>query len=236
MKQTLAVVLVIVVVAIIGFAGFWIGRSGAPAPQARNAIAIAPSGAQSTPSVSDTASAPTAPEQGKVAPKRVQSTYVPQADTSAMQPDATTVPADKQTDQSKNGRPAAELFAEILTDDVKKSAFPDPTIAAHQAMLNETPDPDWSQQAAQQLRDYLASQLGNRFEYPLVQCGQDLCEIQAASFFGGDSVADQYDFQVVENSMPLQPWWTTLQFDQLSGRFSSSKNHRVLAIVMVTRK
>jgi hypothetical protein len=238
MKQSVAVFLVMAIVAGVGFAGFWFGRSGAPTSQARNEIAVGPTADQNTSTVSGPTNVPTIPEQQKAPPKRLQSTYVPQGDSRAQQEAAaTTAPATKDHDQPpKNGRPAAELFAEIETDDVKKSAFPDPIITAHQAMLNETPDPDWSQTAAQQLRDYLAAQLGNRFEYPLVQCGQDLCEIQAASFFGGDSDADERDFQTAENGMPLQPWWTTLQFDQFSTRFSSSKNGRILAIVMVTRK
>ena len=61
MKQTLAAVVVIVVVAAIGFAGFWIGRTGAPPLLTRNEIAIAPAVAQSTSSLSDPAASPTTP-------------------------------------------------------------------------------------------------------------------------------------------------------------------------------
>jgi hypothetical protein len=162
MKQGLAVLVVIVVIAAVGFGGFWIGRAGAPTASAGNEIAVSPAVAQSTSSVSAQAALPPIPEQEKIAPKRLQSSYVPQGGTSAQASTAT--PSDKNSDQpKKNGRPATELIAEIETDD-PKSVFQNPAVAAHQALLNETPDPDWSQIAAQQLRDYLAAQLGNRFE------------------------------------------------------------------------
>ena len=228
MKKSIAILVVLVVVAAIGFAGFWIGRSGSPTGQARNAIAVAPTLTQSTSGVSGPATVATVPGQEKVTPKRLQSTYVPQANTPNQQSTATEPPANHGNTQLPNpGRPAAELITAIETDD-PKSVFQNPAVAAHQAMLSEAPDPDWSQMAAQQLRDYLAAQLGNRFEYPLVQCGQDICEIQAASFVGGNSDADLRDFQDVDYNMQQQPWWTTLQFDQLSFQVQASKNGRHL--------
>src|ERR1700722_4202815 len=52
MKQGLAALAVIVVIAAVGFGGFWIGRAGAPTASAGNEIAVSPTVAQSTSSVS----------------------------------------------------------------------------------------------------------------------------------------------------------------------------------------
>lgn len=237
MKKNAAVFLVFAIVIALGFAGYWIGRTGSPVAQSKSPMA-APSVTQSKISAPSPAASPIAsvPEPDKRSPKILQSTYVPQGGSSDQQSAAAPAPPSKNGDPpSRNGKPAAELIAAIENDDTK-SAFPNPAIAAHQALLNEQSDPDWSQQAEQQLRDFLSAQLGNRFEYPLVQCGTDICEIQAASFVDGDSAADLRDFQRADSDMQLQPWWTTLQFDELTFQVQSSKNGRHLIIVFITRK
>jgi hypothetical protein len=175
------------------------------------------------------------PERRAAIRERMQSTYVPQAASS--QPTAPTAPSandqsDRQTTPKKS---AAEIISALESDD-HKSAFPNPSIAPHQVLLNETPDPDWSQAAAQQLRDYLAAELGNRFEYPLVQCGQDICEIQAATLPGSNRGVDVHDFQVSDENMHLQPWWSTLQFDELTFQVDSADDGIDVMIVFITRK
>ena len=131
-------------------------------------------------------------------------------------------------------RPAAEVLAEIVTDD-GSTAFPNPSAAAHQTLTSQSPDPDWSEEAAQQLRAYLTSQLGTRFEYPLIECGQSICEIQAASMHGGSLEDDGRDFQTVFSRMHAQPWWGRLQFDEqtLSVR---SKPKRAFFVGFITRQ
>jgi hypothetical protein len=173
-------------------------------------------------------------DAAKVAIKHLQSTYVPQA--AASVPSSTSSTASQQNDPPKAPqKSAADIIAALEADD-HKSAFPNPSIAPHQAMLNETPDPNWSQAAAQQLRDYLAEQLGNRFEYPLVQCGQDICEIQAATLPGSDRHVDVHDFQVADENMSQQSWWTSLQFDELTFQVDSEDDGRDVMIVFITRK
>lgn len=131
-------------------------------------------------------------------------------------------------------RPAAEVLAEMVTDD-GSTAFPNPSAVAHQTLTSQRPDPDWSERAAQQLRAYLMSQLGTRFEYPLIECGQSLCEIQAASMRGGSLEDDVRDFQTVFNQMHAQPWWDQLQFDEQTLSVQS-KPKRAFFVGFITRK
>ena len=133
-----------------------------------------------------------------------------------------------------NGKPASELIAAIENEE-GKSAFPNPAIAEHQTVTSETPDANWSQTAAPQLADYFESALGSRFEFPLVQCGHDICELQAASFVAGDSAIDMHDFQQVYHDMREQPWWTALELDEQTLEVQSSKNGRNLFICFITR-
>jgi hypothetical protein len=131
-------------------------------------------------------------------------------------------------------RPAAEVLAEMVTDD-GSTAFPNPSAEPHQTLTSQSPDPDWSERAAQQLRDYLTSQLGTRFEYPLIECGQNICEIQAASLRGGSLEDDERDFQTVFYQMHAQPWWDQLQFDETTLRVQS-KPKRAFFVCFITRK
>jgi len=131
-------------------------------------------------------------------------------------------------------RPAAEVLAEMVTDD-GSTAFPNPSAVAHQTLTSQSPDPDWSEEAAQQLRAYLTSQLDTRFEYPLIECGQSICEIQAASMRGGSLEDDVRDFQTVFNQMHAQPWWDQLQFDEQTLSVQS-KPKRAFFVGFITRK
>ena len=83
--------------------------------------------------------------------------------------------------------------------------------APHQAFQRKHADDLWSSAATDQLRRYLEEGLGTRFEFPELECRQDLCEIQAATV-NRASNDDAADFQHVINSMPQQPWWQTLGF------------------------
>ncbi len=234
MKQSIAVFVVLIVVAGVGFGGYWIGRNDAPVLESKVEHVVPPTVTLTNPAVPDQLPGASVPDAAPVPPKRVQSTYVPKG-TSA-QPASAAPQSDGQIDKQKIPRKSAAEFIAALEADDHKSAFPNPSIAPHQAMLNETPDPNWSQAAAQQLRDYLAEQLGNRFEYPLVQCGQDICEIQAATLPGSDRHVDVHDFQVADENMSLQPWWTSLEFDELTFQVDSEDDGRDVMIVFVTRK
>ena len=233
MKEKIIVLLVILIVACVGFGGYWLGRSNQPMVHVNNEPLLAtPVVNRETPQASD---ADSKTEAARVVAKRFQSTYVPQ--TAASAPASTASTATHQIDQPKvPQKSAADIIAALEADD-HKSAFPNPSIAPHQAMLSETPDPNWSQAATQQLKDYLAAQLGNRFEYPLVQCGQDICEIDAATLLGSDTNADVLDFQASDENMRLQPWWATLQFDELTFQVDTvDGDGRDVMIVFITRK
>ena len=169
----------------------------------------------------------------------MQSTYVPPAASKSESTDSKPAPAVAQVMHTaslpaNNGRPAAEFIAEFENDD-HKSAFPNPATALHQAVQSETPDQDWSQMAAQQLSDYLTATLGSRFEFPLIQCGQDICEIQAASFVTGNHSDDERDFQRVFAAMSQQSWWAAFQFDEQTLEVTGTKNGRVVFVGFVTR-
>jgi hypothetical protein len=131
-------------------------------------------------------------------------------------------------------RPAAEVLAEMVADD-GSTAFPNPSAEPHQTLTSQSPDPDWSEQAAQQLRDYFTTQLGTRFEFPMIACGQNICEIQAASLRDGSVENDVRDFQTVFYQMHAQPWWDQLQFDETTLRVQS-KPKRAFFVCFITRK
>ena len=84
-------------------------------------------------------------------------------------------------------------------------------------------------------RDYLAEQLGTRFEFPAVDCQADICEIQAAGYENGNLNADIHNFQMIVNAMHQQPWWNALGFDEQT-LSTTEKQGRPLFIVYITRK
>ena len=132
-------------------------------------------------------------------------------------------------------KPAAELFRPFVEDDPKKVFLP-PTVQFHAAVQSEPVDPQWSPLAADALSNYVSSQYGERFEMPLVDCRQDLCEIQIAGRIGGDSQADMRDIQQTMSLIKQQPWWTTLQFDQETGVVTMSSDGRVLLLWFFSRE
>lgn len=131
-------------------------------------------------------------------------------------------------------KPASQLLANFI-ERLGHSAFQSPITQGHTAMLAEQPDPSWSPAASNQLNQYLSQQLGDRFEFPVVQCQSNICEIQAAGFPGvsGDPAASA--FQEVVGKMHQQPWWSDLGFDEQILSVTDEEG-RMLFIVYVTRK
>jgi len=129
---------------------------------------------------------------------------------------------------------ASELLAKFI-ENSKDSVFQTPQSQGHAAMLAEEPDPQWSPVASGQLHDYLTQQLGDRFEFPVIECQTDICEIQAAGYANGNLDSDMRDFQMIVNNMHRQPWWNELGFDEQT-LSTTQKQARPLFIVYVTRK
>ena len=69
----------------------------------------------------------------------------------------------------------------------------------------------------------------------MIECGQSICEIQAASMRRGSLEDDVRDFQTVFNQMHAQPWWGQLQFDEQTLSVQS-KPKRAFFVGFITRK
>jgi hypothetical protein len=133
--------------------------------------------------------------------------------------------------------PAAKLLADAI-DEQRKSIWISPTTQGHDAVQAEAVDPDWSLQTNQQLRDYLSDQFGNRFEVPVVDCRENICELQAAGQLGGALDLDTADFQRAIMAMRDQPWWKAIGLDMttINVEVTSSPDGRPLFIVYIIRK
>ena len=129
---------------------------------------------------------------------------------------------------------ATEILAHYIDDDPTQVFLPN-SVQYHAAVQSEPIDPEWGPAASQAIRDYL-SKFGDRFEFPLIDCRQDLCELEAVGRLGSNSRDDLHDFQDALNSMRQQPWWSTFQFDQDTGLVSSSPDGRAIIIWFYSRK
>ena len=131
--------------------------------------------------------------------------------------------------------PAAELFSGFVDDDPHNVFLPS-SVQYHAAVQSETVDPAWGPAAAEALRNFVATQYGNRFELPLVDCRQDLCELRVAGQVGGDQLADMQDFQQLVERMKQEPWWSALEFDQQTGMIGTAPDGRALLLYFFSRK
>ena len=122
-----------------------------------------------------------------------------------------------------------------MQDDPTQVFLPE-SVRNHAAVQSEPVDPDWGPQASQAIRDYLTTLFGDRFEIALVDCRQDLCELEAAGRLGGNSSDDMRAFQEVIPGMKQQPWWSALEFDQETGVIGVSPDGRALFIYFFSRK
>jgi hypothetical protein len=153
---------------------------------------------------------------------------------------ATTGAADAQSDAASapgepTAKPALELFSGFVDDDPKNVFLP-PSVQYHAAVESETVDPAWGPAAADALRGYLTSRFGDRFELPLVDCRQDLCELRVAGQVGGDQITDMHDIQEAVRLMRQEPWWTALEFDQDTGLIGTATDGRALLLWFFSRK
>jgi len=131
--------------------------------------------------------------------------------------------------------PAAELFSGFVEDDPRNVFLPS-SVQYHAAVQSEAVDPAWGPAAAEALRTFVAAQYGNRFELPLVDCRQDLCELRVAGQVGGDQLADMQDFQQLVGQMKEEPWWSALEFDQQTGMIGTAPDGRALLLYFFSRK
>ncbi|MEO7432666.1 MAG: hypothetical protein ABIR62_11725 [Dokdonella sp.] len=132
-------------------------------------------------------------------------------------------------------KPASELFSGFVDDDPRNVFLPS-SVQYHAAVQSESVDPAWGPAAADALRTFVATQYGNRFELPLVDCRQDLCELRVAGQVGGDQLADMQDFQQLVEQMKQQPWWSALEFDQHTGMIGTAPDGRALLLYFFSRK
>jgi hypothetical protein len=146
------------------------------------------------------------------------------------QTSATAVPDSQPVRKS-----AEEVLSVFVTDDPTQVFLPE-SVRNHAAVQSENVDPDWGPQASQALRDYLVAQFGDRFDIPVADCRQDLCELEAASRLSTNTSQDMHDFEDAIQRMKQQPWWTTLQFDQETGIAGRSPDGRGLFIYFFSRK
>jgi hypothetical protein len=152
-----------------------------------------------------------------------------------------TPPQKKETASSASAdsqappKSAEELLSAFVTDDPTQVFLPE-SVRIHAAVQSEPVDPDWGPAASQAMRDYLLAQFGDRFEIPVADCRQDLCELEVASRLSGNSDADMRDFQEALFLMKKQPWWSALQFDQETGLVGTSPDGRALFVYFFSRK
>jgi hypothetical protein len=132
-------------------------------------------------------------------------------------------------------KPAAELFSGFVEDDPRNVFLPS-SVQYHAAVQSEPVDPAWGPEAADALRKFIAAQYGDRFELPLVDCRQDLCELRVAGRVGGDQLADMQDFQQLVERMKQEPWWSALEFDQQTGMIGTAPDGRALLLYFFSRK
>jgi len=132
-------------------------------------------------------------------------------------------------------KPAAELFSGFVDDDPRNVFLPS-SVQYHAGVQSESVDPAWGPAAADALRNFVATQYGNRYELPLVDCRQDLCELRVAGQVGGDQLADMQDFQQLVERMKQEPWWSALEFDQQTGMIGTAPDGRALLLYFFSRK
>lgn len=144
------------------------------------------------------------------------------------------VRASAREEAAVHPKSAAELFSPFVEDD-PSLVFPPSTVQYHSALRSEPADPDWGPQTAAGLRNFIASQYGDRFEIPVLECRRDLCELQVAGRIGGDSAADMDELQRMMHLMKQSQLWSSLQLDQETSLLSTSPDGRALWLSFISR-
>jgi hypothetical protein len=130
--------------------------------------------------------------------------------------------------------PAAVAINQWLSDP-GDSAMGNPLAAPHQVFQGEHVDGQWSSAATQQLKDHLEDSLATKFEFPVIECRQDMCEVQAATVAPGPN-DDVAEFQRIFYDMPTQPWWQSLGFGGPTFAVKSSGDGRELIVCFIARQ
>ena len=130
-------------------------------------------------------------------------------------------------------RPASELIEDMIAS-MGDPVMGKPLLAPHQALQTEAKDEPWSTDAETSLRNSLEGTLGTRFEYPSINCGSDLCEIQAATL-GNEGQFDNEDFQTALGAMGKEAWWSTMQLGHPTCAYKGAGDGRELVVCFVTR-
>lgn len=146
---------------------------------------------------------------------------------------ATTAPTAPHEKNPDAGRPAAELTANMIAN-VGDAVMGRPLVAPHETLQAESKDENWSPQAQQELQDYFSGNLGTRFEFPVIDCRLDLCELQAATTTA-EATTDVEDFNTLLRQLHDQAWWSTLQFDNQNCAFGAAGDRRGLIVCFFTR-
>lgn len=234
MKPTLAVVVVIFLVATVGFAGFWIGRSGAPPALVGNEIAVSPSVAQSASTVSTPAAIPIAPApdlkraarsiRAAVIGSTARSTQaIPRTDASAKDHAGNAASSGSDTASGQAPVKTPQQLLSRFTDDDPTQVFQPEAVRYHSAVQAEPVDPDWGAEAQAALQNFFSSELAQYNAYVVADCRTDLCELQI--------VADGTDSKTFYNALKAfkqQGLWNALQFDQDSGAITYDGGRTVL--------
>lgn len=141
-------------------------------------------------------------------------------------------PSDQQADRHQ--RPASELIDDMIHS-AGDAVMGNPLLAAHQELQAQAKDQPWSTLATASIRDNLQSNLGSNYEFPAIDCGTDICEIQAATVnpVGGYS---SEEFQNALRVMGQEPWWSTMQLGHPTCTYSGSKNGRALIVCFLARE
>ena len=240
----------VVVLAIVG-AAIWL-RYVQPSPTVNGPMSAATTQAQSQETTeTSTARSRQSDSKQSAAAATIRSTRVMQARRSQQEKESTASvagdsnasksPSRKLSDSAKAAdvsdapKSTAEILAPFIEDNPAEVFLPD-SVRNHAAVQSETVDPDWGPTASHAMRDYLESQLGDRFDIPVVDCRQDLCELEATGRLGGNSSDDVRDFERALNEMKQQPWWSTFQFDQNTGLAAVSADGRAIIVHFYSRK
>lgn len=123
---------------------------------------------------------------------------------------------------------------EELDSENPDSAFQSPNVAAHQLVLTQAEDPDWSPVVDQALADRLNADLGGQFNVASIDCRTDICELRVSGYTPMDA-EDNFQKDIYE--LQHQGWFNTyglhLENFMMSGVGNGGPS---LFIVYLTRK
>ena len=211
MKKSVAVLLVFAIVVGIGFAGFWLGRSSLPTQSPTTARSTASDSAQTTSPAVPNATKELVAKSSTPIRTGVANTPAPRPTSGDYQNavPARVVQANSPSTPNLNAAMQAEISAQfaLLETDDPAQPIQSPNVAAHQLVVRQAPDPDWSPEVNQALSDRLKNDIGNQIDLSSIDCRMDICEVQASGFMGGDQAADMKAFQKEIFDLERQGWF-----------------------------